>query len=63
MADTVLDRIYGAEAIDWTAGHDLQKMNGRRNAYILALKAADRGDIGPLIEFIGQRDDLKAQAN
>jgi fido (protein-threonine AMPylation protein) len=60
MADTVLDRIYGAKAIDWTAGHDLQKMNDRRAAYIAALKAADRGDIAPLIAFIDPRDDLSA---
>jgi Fic-DOC domain mobile mystery protein B len=60
MADTVLDRIYGAKAIDWTAGHDLQKMNDRRDAYIAALKAADRGDIAPLIAFVGPRDDLSA---
>jgi fido (protein-threonine AMPylation protein) len=63
MADTVLDRIYGAEAIDWTAGYDLQKMNDRRDAYIAGLKAADKGDIGPLIAFIGPRDDLSAQVN
>jgi fido (protein-threonine AMPylation protein) len=59
----VLDRIYGAEAIDWAGGHDLQRMNDRRITYIAALKAADRGDIGPLIAFIGPRDDLKAQAS
>jgi Fic-DOC domain mobile mystery protein B len=56
MADTVLDRIYGAEAIDWTGGHDLQKMNDRRLAYIAALKAADQGDMAPLMTFIGPRN-------
>ena len=60
---------YGADArlwrrpIDWAGGHDLQKMNERRVAYIAALKAADQGDIGPLIQFIGPRDDLSPQAN
>jgi Fic-DOC domain mobile mystery protein B len=58
MADAVLDRIYNAKAIDWSGGHDLQKMNDRRVAYIAALKAADRGDIGPLMAFIGPREDL-----
>jgi Fic-DOC domain mobile mystery protein B len=58
MADAALDRVYKAKPIDWAGGHDLQKMNDRRDAYIAALKAADRGDIGPLMAFIGPRDDL-----
>ena len=58
MADAVLDRIYKAKPIDWAGGYDLQRMNDRRNAYIAALKAADRGDLGPLMAFIGPRDDL-----
>lgn len=58
MADAMLDRVYKAKPIDWAGGHDLQKIGERRTAYIAALKAADRDDIGPLIEFIGQRDDL-----
>jgi Fic-DOC domain mobile mystery protein B len=53
MADTVLANIYGAEPIDWAGGHDLQKMNGRRAAYIAALKSADRGDLAPLLAFVG----------
>jgi Fic-DOC domain mobile mystery protein B len=58
VADTVLDRIYDAEPIDWAGGYDLQKMNDRRKTYIAALKAADGGDIAPLLEFIGPRADL-----
>jgi Fic-DOC domain mobile mystery protein B len=58
MTDTVLDRIYGTEAIDWTGGYDLQKMNDRRLAYIAALKAADQGDMALLMTFIGSRGDL-----
>jgi Fic-DOC domain mobile mystery protein B len=58
MADTVLDRVYMAKPIDWAGGHDLQKMNERRTAYIAALKAADQDDISLLMEFIGPRDDL-----
>ncbi len=54
MADTVLDRVYKAKPIDWAGGHDFQKMNKRRTAYIAALKAADQDDIGPLMKFIGQ---------
>ncbi|MEO3432935.1 mobile mystery protein B [Inquilinus sp. CAU 1745] len=51
LADTVLKQIYGAAAIGWAGGHDLQKMNERRIAYIAALRAADRGDMGPLMAF------------
>jgi Fic-DOC domain mobile mystery protein B len=58
MADTVLERVYKAKPIDWTGGHDLQKIGARRTAYIAALKAADRDDIRPLMEFISPRDDL-----
>lgn len=58
MADAVIDRIYKAKPIDWAGGHDLQRMNDRRAAYIAALKAADRGDFGPLLLFIGPRDDM-----
>lgn len=53
MADTVLSRTFGEKPIDWGGGHDLQKMTGRRTQYISALKAADNGDFGPLLEFAG----------
>jgi Fic-DOC domain mobile mystery protein B len=55
MADAVLANVYAADSIDWAGGHDLQKMNGRRAAYIAALKAADRGDFTPLMTFIDPR--------
>ena len=51
MADAILERIYSAKPIDWTGGHDLQKMNVRRTAYIAALKAADGGDYALLLAF------------
>ncbi|MET3524206.1 mobile mystery protein B [Mesorhizobium abyssinicae] len=57
MADTVLDKVYGAEPIDWTAGSDLQKLSERRTAYIAALKAADAHDMGPLLAFVDQARD------
>jgi Fic-DOC domain mobile mystery protein B len=58
MADTVLARVYGTKPIDWAGGYDLQKMNERRNEYIAALRSADREEIGPLLKFIGPREDL-----
>lgn len=53
LADAVLERIYRVDRIDWSAGHDLQKMNDRRAAYIAALKAADSHDMRPLLAFVG----------
>jgi Fic-DOC domain mobile mystery protein B len=52
-ADTyIVDRFEHAP-IDWTAGHDLQRTNDRRNAYIAALRAADAGNYEPLLAFVG----------
>jgi hypothetical protein len=51
MADTVLTRVYDEKPIDRAGGHDLQKMNERRGAYIAALNAADNGDFVPLMAF------------
>ncbi|HZD25655.1 MAG TPA: mobile mystery protein B [Alphaproteobacteria bacterium] len=52
MADMMLSRVYGEEPIDWAGGHDLQKMNDRRRAYIAALRAADQSDMAPLLAFV-----------
>ena len=54
MADTMLTRVYRTVPFDWAGGHDLQKMNQRRATYIAALKAADQGDIVPLLSFAGR---------
>jgi len=53
MADAMLRRVFRADPIDWAGGHDLQRLNERRVAYIAALKAADGGDFGPLLTFAG----------
>ncbi len=58
MADTVLTRVYKVAPIDWAGGYDLQQMNERRTAYIAALKAADRGDMGALMVFVGEQYTL-----
>jgi Fic-DOC domain mobile mystery protein B len=52
-SDTYITDRFGHAPIDWAAGHDLQHDNRRRTTYIAALKAADRGDYGPLLAFAG----------
>jgi Fic-DOC domain mobile mystery protein B len=51
-ADTYITDRFGHAAIDW-AGHDLQRDNERRDAYLAGLRAADVGDYGPLLAFAG----------
>ena len=52
-ADIFLERHFEYPAIDWTDGFDLQADNMRRDSYIKALQSADRGQLGPLLEFVG----------
>lgn len=52
-ADAYLERHFDHPPIDWAAGHGLQGMNVRRTHYIAALRAADAGDYGPLLSFVG----------
>lgn len=56
MADALLKSL-GAAAINWSGGYELQAMNERREQYIAALRAADRGDYELLFEFAGYRPD------
>lgn len=53
MADTLLEKVYKAQVLDWSGGNDLQQMSERRKQYIAALRAADGGDYGPLFIFVG----------
>jgi Fic-DOC domain mobile mystery protein B len=53
VADAYLADQFQHSPIDWAAGHNLQRSNQRRSAYITALRAADVGDYGPLIAFVG----------
>lgn len=52
-ADLYLEEVFGHERVDWEAGHNLQSMSERRRQYITALRAADAGDLGPLLVFVG----------
>jgi Fic-DOC domain mobile mystery protein B len=51
-ADIFLRDYFGHPPIEWASGVDLQADGERRNAYILALKAADAGDMAPLFHFV-----------
>jgi len=53
MADAILTNYLGEPAIDWAGGYKLEAMNQRRDQYIKALRAADRHDFSPLLEFVG----------
>lgn len=55
-ADIMLEEIYKHPPVAWASGFDLQADNERRDAYIAALRAADAGDIGPLLAFVGATD-------
>jgi len=52
-ADVYLEDCFNHPRIDWAGGYDLQTGNERRTAYISALRAADAGDYGPLLAFVG----------
>ena len=54
--DLYAEDYFDHSSIDWAAGHDLQRSNDRRNAYISALRAADAGDFEPLLVFVSLRE-------
>ncbi len=54
-ADLFLRRYFDHPAIEWASGFDLQADNARRDAYINALRRADRGEFDQLLEFVGLR--------
>ncbi|MBC6437526.1 MAG: mobile mystery protein B [Rhodobacteraceae bacterium] len=51
-ADIYLSDHFDHAPIEWASGFDLQADNARREAYLAALRAADAGDIDPLLEFV-----------
>lgn len=52
-ADILLKEAYAHPPVAWAGGLDLQVHHVRREAYIAALRAADRGDYGLLLVFVG----------
>jgi len=57
IADAVLTKKLDHDPIDWSGGYDLQFMNERRRIYIDALRAADQGNLEPLLVFVGERNE------
>ena len=55
-ADILLEEAYKHPPVAWASGFDLQADNERRDAYIAALRAADAGNIDPLLSFVGAVD-------
>ena len=53
VVDAVLTKMLAREPIDWSGGYDLQCMSERRRTYIDALRAADQGNMEPLLAFVG----------
>ena len=51
--DIMVEEVYGCSPVDWTGDLDPQAVSARRTSYIAALRAADRGDLVPLFEFVG----------
>lgn len=52
-ADILLEQAYDLSPIEWAGGFNRQADNRRRTAYIAALRAADAGDMQPLLLFVG----------
>lgn len=50
MADIIIESIFGAEVFSWHSSN-MVKVDDVRKLYITALRAADNGDIAPLLKF------------
>jgi Fic-DOC domain mobile mystery protein B len=50
LADIVVSKLYGLPVFSWGAAN-LVKQSDTRSAYLAAMKAADRGNIQPLLNF------------
>ena len=54
-ANIYLQEYFDETPIEWAHGFDLMVDNERRKQYISALKAADRGELGLLLAFVGAK--------
>lgn len=50
MADIIATKVFGRDEFTWGAGN-LSKIGDTRQVYLAAVKAADKGDFTPLLEF------------
>ncbi len=51
MGDLIIEKLYNKPVFTWGAGADLAKVGETRNEYLAAIKAADDGNIDPLLKF------------
>jgi len=54
MSDCILTKIYNEKPINWSGGYEPHRMQERRKLYINVLRAADKGNYAPLLEFCGK---------
>lgn len=54
-ADLYLEDYLDHPPVNWASGFDLQADNERRTQYISSLRAADAGDMVPLLRFVGAK--------
>ena len=50
MGDIIIEKLFAGEVFSWGA-RDLSKISDARSIYLKAVKAADNGNITPLLEF------------
>jgi Fic-DOC domain mobile mystery protein B len=51
MGDLIIEKIFDRPVFTWGANSDLTKESDTRKEYLTAVKAADKNNIGPLLEF------------
>jgi Fic-DOC domain mobile mystery protein B len=51
MGDLIIEKIFNRPAFTWGAHADITKATDIRKEYLIAIKAADAGDILPLLTF------------
>jgi Fic-DOC domain mobile mystery protein B len=51
MGDIIVEHVFNRPIFSWGKSYDLNKRNAGREKYLAAIKAADNGDINPLLLF------------